>query len=137
MRLILLALLATMAAAPINAFTCQLQEVLNGSDKHVSKAVLVQMDGVWGSETHKVRSIAFSTVVMPICYDNRGEWKCAIQSPKSIGASHYRSAVMYKNENDFIILERGVWIDSRNSSQGQASHINVISEYEGRYTCRY
>ena len=137
MRLILLVLLIVMAAAPINAFTCELQEALEGDPNYVTKIVLVQMDGRWGSETHKVRSISFPTIVMPICYEAGGEWRCGKKPPNSFATAQYSSAVMYKNENDFIILKRDVWIDTRNHSKGQASYINNISEYEGRYTCSY
>ena len=41
MRVILLVLLTALTAGPSNAFTCQLQEVLDGSTKHVSKTVRV------------------------------------------------------------------------------------------------
>jgi hypothetical protein len=137
MRTILLVLLTAMAAAPLNAFTCQLQEVLDGSSKHVSKTVLVQMYGFWGSETHKVQSISFPTKVTSFCYEFSGDWRCGKKSPNSFGVAQYSSSVMYKNENNFIILERDVWIDTRNNSEGQASYINNIDERGGRYSCSY
>lgn len=63
MRVILLVLLTALTAGPSNAFTCQLQEVLDGSTKHVRKTVRVQMSVYWGSETHKVHAISFPSKV--------------------------------------------------------------------------
>ena len=139
MRFILATLIIILAMTPLSAFTCKLQEVLDGTGNHASKTILVQMDGFWGSETHKVKSISFPTEVIPFCYEFSGEWRCGKESPLKVVVSRYKysSVVIYKSENHFIIKKRNVWISTHNHSKGQASYINNISELAGRYNCKY
>lgn len=136
MRTIMISLFMTIVASPSVAMTCQLQEILNGEKYNLSKTVLVQMDYSWGYEGHKVRSIAFSDQINPFCYELRGEWRCASEIVETMGVERHDSSIMYKDENNFIIVKRQVYIDNSRDPAGTFSFINLASEARGRYSCK-
>jgi len=137
MRMFLAALIMALTMSPLNAFTCKLEETLIGKDGHVAKTVLVQMNGLWGAKNHVVNSISFPSIVTPYCY-YFGEWRCAADTVSAYGVPGFSSAVMYLiGKDDFIILLKQAWIDTRETPKGKANFVNNVIEHKGRYSCKY
>ena len=40
-------------------------------------------------------------------------------------------------KDDFIILLKQAWIDTRETPKGKANFVNNVIEHKGRYSCKY